>query len=496
MILERIETAARLFPSRTAFDDGKPLSYGELWQSALRRADAIRSLTASFAAPTALCAGKRETLISMLACLLTGVPYIPLSPDTPAARTLLSARKAGARLLVTDGPARFSEREGAEPFPASDPECLSLPDGLSVLTPEALDEHARGDFRPVGIDGSRTAYIIFTSGSTGEPKGVPIARASLENFVGWLDGLEGLSSADGADFRVMNQARFGFDLSVADLYYSLCGGHTLAAFDSDRDGPDAPWKTLASCRGAVMTPTFLRWLALDKRFSPAFCHELRWIFLCGERLKPSVAKKALDAFPDLILLNAYGPTEATCAVCAVRVTKEMTEREAVLPVGRVNGAACTVEVRDGEIVLIGGGVFGGYLADERGGHFVENGQNAYRTGDAGFIRDGLLYCAGRLDEQVKLKGFRIEPGEIEARLTALEGVADCAVIPKRAADGEVVAMRAFVTAARGFSLDGDDLKKRLAENLPAYMIPKVVRVLEAMPVTGNGKTDRKALELL
>ena len=199
MILERIETAARLFPSRTAFDDGKPLSYGELWQSALRRADAIRSLAASADAPAALCAGKRETLISMLACLIAGVPYVPLSPDTPAARTLLSARKAGARLLVTDGPARFSEREGAEPFQASDPECLSLPDGLSVLTPEALDEHARGDFRPVGIDGSRTAYIIFTSGSTGEPKGVPIARASLENFVGWLDGLEGLSGADGAD---------------------------------------------------------------------------------------------------------------------------------------------------------------------------------------------------------------------------------------------------------------------------------------------------------
>ena len=164
--------------------------------------------------------------------------------------------------------------------------------------------------------------------------------------------------------------------------------------------------------------------------------------------------------------------------------------------GELSGAAAEISVRDGEIVLRGPSVFGGYLGGAEGGHFLEDGENCFRTGDLGRIDAdaGLLFCSGRKDGQIKYKGYRIELGDVESNLAALPGVNACAVVPRIGAGGEVLALRAFAEADPGVT--EADLKKALAARLPAYMIPKTVRLVDKLPVTENGKTDRKALECL
>ena len=191
------------------------------------------------------------------------------------------------------------------------------------------------------------------------------------------------------------------------------------------------------------------------------------------------------------MINAYGPTEAASAVSAV-VIDEKILRDVLLPVGMYGNFAADIFIIDDEIVLRGDSVFGGYLDGEPGGHCTKNGVNSYRTGDLGFFRDGYLYCRGRKDDQIKYMGYRIELADIERNLAEVDGVRECAVTAKR--DGDTVkAIHAFVVPEAGAKTDAVRLKNALKQRLPDYMIPKTIRFLDALPVSANGKTDRKAL---
>lgn len=495
-IIKRMEAAANANRDRIAYKCGaRAITYGTLWDEARRYAVCLRRQGTS---PVVLFQDKRcETVIAMVACLLAGRAYVPVDVKTPAGRVARILQMTGAELVLTDRPV---EVNGAMVCTLR-----SLPERMNVGGVTSVDALCRGerDAEPgtecaVDIDTEpgedRIAYMIFTSGSTGEPKGVPITVANLGNFANWIAELSPL--CDYRNCNVLNQASFAFDLSVADIYYALGNGHTLIANEADmRTEYDHIFELFAAekINVAVMTPTCMKMCLLNDEFTEENFPEFHCVYFCGERLEKKTVERLFRHFPKLAVINAYGPTEATSAVSAVTISPEMLASEEVLPVGEIASAATEIAIEDGEIVLRGASVFGGYLGGACGGHYTENGVNCYRTGDYGAIRGGKLYCGGRKDSQVKYMGYRIELADIESNLLSVDGVSDCAVTANRNAEGAVSTIRAFVTVEPG-GPDEAAIRERLAQKVPAYMVPKKISVVTELPVNSNGKLDRKALK--
>ena len=466
-LLLKLEQTALQTPDRPAYIVGtQTVTYGELVSLAKRDGALLRREGTS---PVIVCGHKEPAVVrAIVACLYAGRAYVPVDVCVPAERLQNIIRQTGASLVL-----------------AARPVCVP---GVTVLSPDGLECFSDREPQP---NGNRIAYMIFTSGSTGVPKGVPVSCENLENFVRWEQTLPCLNGLQAA--TVCNQARFHFDLSVADLYYALCGGHTLAAVRTENSLDFAEiFRVLKKSDVAVMTPTFLRLCLTERDFNTENYPKLSCVYVCGEPLPKPAAKTLLERFPRLCLLNAYGPTEATSAVCAVRITKEMLRDDAPLPVGELSAAATEIFIENGEVILKGKSVCGGYLHADGDAFFVRDGEQCYRTGDLGYTQNGMLYVSGRRDGQIKYMGYRIELGEIENAALRIPGVRACAVVPQTAPDGTVRAITAFAEADAFLSPDA--VQTALRRTLPSYMVPKTVRILPSLPVTANGKTDRKELQ--
>ncbi len=402
-----------------------------------------------------------QAMTTIAACLLAGVTYIPADAGTPPARLWALCTAAGADvLLASDAP----------PPDITDTGLPAIPFAAAAAFSPALAA-------PVPVRPDDIAYILFTSGSTGTPRGVCVTYANLAHFLRWFGALPPIAAAPP---RVIAcAARFGFDLSVAALYPVFAAGGCL---EVGTPTPDSKAELL------VATPSALDlWLLEDTL--PA---RLRTVFCCGEVLRPATVRRLWQRFPAVRVLNAYGPTEATCAVCAAEILPAMLTLPA-LPVGRASGEAVRIEPTgpDGCLRLTGPSVAAGYL-DGDGGVFTENGgARSFLTADRGAVRDGYLWFLGRADDQLKYKGYRIEPAEIEAALCAVPGVRAAAAVPRRTADGRVTALAAYV-AADGTVTEAA-LRAALAAALPPYMVPKQFVLCPALPLTANGKIDRKRL---
>jgi D-alanine--poly(phosphoribitol) ligase subunit 1 len=367
--------------------------------------------------------------------------------------------------------------------------------------------------KPQPVAGDDPYYIIFTSGSTGEPKGVVITLNCLLAFVTWMLGEQKFAER-GETF--LNQAPFSFDLSVMDLYCSLATGGTLFSITKEAiANPKVLYQQFAQSGLTtwVSTPSFAQMCLIEKSFGPAMIPKLRRFLFCGETLANDTASALLDRFPDVEVWNTYGPTEATVATTSIRVDRTVLARHAPLPVGAVmpgthisimgeNGAPVAGGER-GEIVIIGPNVSPGYLGrpdltDKA--FFAVESTRGYRTGDWGRTRDGLIFFEGRMDGQIKLFGYRIELGDIESHLRSLPAVADAVVLVVEKG-GKPDSLAGFVVLReRGAGSDfelGLALKKQLGERIPAYMVPRKFWLLDAFPMTPNGKADRRKLaELL
>jgi D-alanine--poly(phosphoribitol) ligase subunit 1 len=237
---------------------------------------------------------------------------------------------------------------------------------------------------------------------------------------------------------------------------------------------------------------------------------LRRFLFCGETLASDTAAQLLGRFPDAQIWNTYGPTETTVATTSIRIDPDVLARFAPLPIGKPmpgsRVAVCDADLRRvpeggrGEIVIAGPNVSPGYLGrdDLTAKAFCEfDGMPAYRTGDSGHEQDGLLFFDGRMDGQIKLFGYRIELGDLEANLRALPEIADAAVLPLRKGE-KIESLVAFVVSS-GARVGSDfeisaRFRKQLGERLPAYMLPRKFYFLDAFPLTANGKTDRRRLE--
>jgi len=298
----------------------------------------------------------------------------------------------------------------------------------------------------------------------------------------------------------LNQAPFSFDLSVMDLYCSLVTGGTL--FSISRDLIENPKKLYRALAGSgvttwVSTPSFAQMCLVEDKFAEAMLPRVQRFLFCGETLAPHTAAQLLARFPQAQVWNMYGPTEATVATTSIHIDAAILEKYSPLPVGRVMPGTKIFIV--GEIIIAGPNVSPGYVGrPDLAAHafFEYRGLRAYKTGDLGRFRDALLFFEGRIDEQIKLSGYRIELGDVEANLRALPSVRDAVVIPV-IKNGAAQSLTAFVTlSARNETSDfklAHNLRGELGERLPVYMLPRKFAFLDAFPMTANGKVDRAAL---
>jgi D-alanine--poly(phosphoribitol) ligase subunit 1 len=478
-IIARVDHWGRTIPDHPAYiSGGRTLTYGELCsKSDALAAHLARSLPRN--APVIVLGHKEpELLIAYVGVVKSGRAYVPVETATPAQRIERIAAASGAALVLY--PEKIAELcRGREPAP---------PWRL------AADDHY---------------YIMFTSGSTGEPKGVPITYGCLQGFLGWM--LAEHTFEDGREV-FLNVVPYSFDVSLMDTYLALVTGGTVTSVTRvELASPPQLYRLLSASALStwVSTPSFAQMCLVEPRFHQGMLPRLRRFLFCGETLAREVASSLLDRFPAAEVWNTYGPTEATVATTSIRITREILERYSSLPIGHpMPGSRVVVmdqERRElppgerGEIVIAGPNVSPGYLNRpelNETAFFHMNGLRAYRTGDRGRYRDGMLFFEGRIDNQIKLHGYRIELADVEANLLALAEVRDAVVLPVLK-EGAVDSLAAFVIlnerpARSDFQL-ACELKGQLIERLPAYMIPRRFSFLESFPMNTNGKADRRRL---
>ncbi len=478
-LVERIDHWAAVAPDALAHISGdRRLTYGEL----RRRSNAlVWYLTERFGDDTSPIAvlGHREPemLIAFLGAVKSGRPYVPMDTALPQQRI--------DKILATSRAA-------------------------TVLRVEDIAQFSRGDVRSdtKHVEKDAPFYILFTSGSTGEPKGVIITLACLEHFISWMLAEQSFSKGE----VFLNQAPFSFDLSVMDLYCSLATGGTLFSIGRDLiENPKQLYRTLATSGVTtwVSTPSFVQMCLVENSFAEPMLPSVQRFLFCGETLTPQTAAQLLARFPQAKVWNMYGPTEATVATASILIDAAILEQYSPLPVGRTmpgtrifvldhNGRELPVNER-GEIIVAGPNVSPGYSErpDLTARAFFEyRGLHAYKTGDLGQFRGDLLFFEGRIDEQIKLSGYRIELGDVETNLRKLATVRDAVVIPV-IKNGTAQSLTAFVMlSAREETSDfklAHNLRSQLREWLPAYMLPRKFVFLDAFPMTANGKLDRNAL---
>ena len=513
--LDAVMATARTAPGSPAYRESghEDVSYAELWRLSCKIAWRLLDVIPG-RAPVVVYASKSYLAVaSFLGCLLSGHAFVPVDSELPASRVrdIVGQIEDAALACCRNVPTSLV---GVLPSDRIvDVRELAAEDATAARRDEVLAPP-----REAWVQGEQTNYIIFTSGSTGRPKGIEVSASNVANFMGWMRGFPVVSEG-GRVF--LDQAHYSFDLSEYELVGALSTGGCLHAVT---DEVAASYKDLFEDLGGsgvevwVSTPSFADFCLVDRRFDASLLPELRMFLFCGAELRRQTAQELRARFPDALVVNTYGPTESTVAVTFAAIGGEELAGSAPLPVGtprpgtelrivdRQTGDPCPTGA-SGEIVIVGNTVAKGYYRNHQKtaeAFFqatMSDGSPArgYRTGDQGHLDEaGMLHCEGRFDSLVKLNGFRIELAEVEGALLEVPGVSQAAVLPV-VRDGRVRSLRAFVVLSRRATDESDfdiarGLKADLAARLPSYMVPRSVRVLERMPLTPNGKVDRRFLQ--
>ncbi|MFJ2685159.1 non-ribosomal peptide synthase/polyketide synthase [Pseudomonas sp. NPDC087342] len=448
-----------------------------------------------------------QMIISLLAVLKAGGAYVPLDPEYPAERLGAMIEDSGLRVLLTQ-----SHLAATLPTAA----------GVSVLSLDQLDYPAQTDNLPERSGPQNLAYVMFTSGSTGRPKGVGITQSALTRHTQVALDVLGLTPQD----RSLQFATFNFDAFVEQLYPALICGASVVLRGQDIWDSETWYRELLDKQFSVSDLTTAYWNMLAKDLAAAGHRDygvLRQMIVGGEAMPPEgVATWGQAGLGHVRLLNTYGPTEATVSATVLDCSDYVSGRLPLpvsMPIGRALGGR-GIHVLDtqgqpapvgvvGELVIGGELLARGYfqrpeLTAER---FIPDpfdpvgGGRVYRTGDlARYRADGVIEYVGRLDHQVKIRGFRIELGEIESHLLQVPAVRQALVVAQPGAIGQQLVAYVVFDDPAHISGDAsalaalrDDIKARLKASLPDYMVPAHVLFLESLPLSPNGKIDRKAL---
>ncbi|MDR3397394.1 MAG: AMP-binding protein [Pandoraea sp.] len=416
--------------------------------------------------------GHKESvfLVAMLGCLRLGTPFVPVDVINPAQRIARIGELVQAGLC----------------FDAQADVFVPTGHNVAMLTERGL------------------AYIMFTSGSTGDPKGVQIGRDSVALFAGWIrdDVKPGTAPA------FMDQMLFSFDFSLFNWVGALATGGCCVLCPreiiADRQ-TFADYLADTHVNVWASTPSFVRQQLLNPDFDHAHLPDLRMFVFGAESLTPAVAEALWQRFPEVRIVNSYGPTEATCSTTWVEIDPALRAAAPLpFPIGRAKPYA-KVFIDDGEICMAGDHVMRGYLNRPDLNEtrlFLHHGKRAYRSGDLGEIdARGLVTFRGRRDDQIKMHGYRIELAEVDASLATLPGIRAGAAVALRRADGVIVRMIGFVEPETSGPAGLHDVpealadwKALLAHRLPSYMIPSELLVCHGFPTTNSDKADRKQLE--
>ncbi|HEX2202458.1 MAG TPA: amino acid adenylation domain-containing protein [Longimicrobium sp.] len=487
------EEVAAASPDAVALvHEGETITYAELNARANRLARLLRARGVAAGTRVGVAVERSaDTVVAMLAVLKADGAYVPLDTSYPADRLRYVLEDSGAALLlVRDAlPGVLAGFGGAVVSLAADGGAIAAESGENLASAATAES---------------VAYLMYTSGSTGKPKGVMTPHRGIVRLA---------RNTDLADFApgdvVLQTASIAFDAATLEIYGTLLNGGRLVVFP-------AHTPTLEELGAAMRTHgVTLAWLSVglfnqmvDER--PDDLAGLRQVCTGGDAASPSHVGRALERLPGVRLLNGYGPTENT-SLTTRHVLRPEDAGRASVPIGRPisNTRVYVVDRRlgpvpvgvPGELVAAGDGLALGYAGRESltaekfvtvdfGGGLVER---VYRTGDrARWLEDGTVEFLGRLDTQVKLRGFRVEPGEIEAVLAAHPTVGAASVIAREDVPGDR-RLVAYVTPAGEVRPDPAALREAVRAKLPEYMVPAAVVVLDAIPLTPQGKVDRRAL---
>ncbi|TQK75360.1 non-ribosomal peptide synthase protein (TIGR01720 family)/amino acid adenylation domain-containing protein [Brevibacillus sp. AG162] len=476
---------AKAAPHRIAAILGrKTLTYGELHEGSNRLAHLLKERGIGPGSIVAVhLRHSFELLISLFAVLKSGAAYLPMDPAYPSDRISFLLKDSRAALLLAD-----------ESFSA----------GAEVVTDiirvnELANDAGSPEDLETSMNAEAPAYVIYTSGSTGLPKGVVVTERGLVNYVWWAMK----SYLRGPDDVSALYTSLAFDLTVTSIYPVLICGGAIAIYPAKED--EFVLDLLLREGVATVVKTTPAHLALirEKRYPDAAVHTL---IVGGEDLKASLAADVLSIFDGRVsIFNEYGPTE-TVVGCMFHRYDQADGRKGSVPIGRpiFNTRLYLLDPRGepvpigqkGELCIAGDGVALGYLnrpelTVER---FVQDPWGTgrmFKTGDVARWRaDEVMEYLGRMDSQVKVKGHRIELGEVENQLLAVEGVVEAVVVDVQDASGQT-ALAGFVVTNGG--LTAFEIRKTLLGRLPSYLVPAYLVLMDSLPLTSNGKVDRKAL---
>jgi amino acid adenylation domain-containing protein len=482
------------------------LTYRQLNERANRLARALIAKGAGRETVVALLMERNiSLLVSILAIFKTGAAYAPLDPVHPASRLRQALEQSRSALLLTSG--RFADvcAQAIDKLHANQHPAV-------VLIEDLMDEEQPEENLDTTAAPGNLAYIIFTSGSTGLPKGAMIEhRGMLNHLYAKISDLQ-LTAKD----VVGQTASQCFDISVWQFLAPLLVGGSVHIFsDEVISDPDLFFAEVE--KGAVSiletVPSLLR-ATLEEitstRRSVQELHALRWLLMTGEALSPDLCRQWLSAYPQIPLLNAYGPTECSDDVTHYAIERPPADDVVIVPIGRpiantqlyiLDSNLRTVPVGvGGELYVGGSGVGRGYVDDASRTALafvpdlfgVEPGARLYRTGDlARYMSCGNIEFLGRIDSQVKIRGFRIELGEIESALCKHPAVREAVALAWEATPHDQRLVAYVVAQTEPPTVV--ELRSFLKESLPEYMVPEVFIMLDALPLTANGKLDQRAL---
>jgi len=485
-IHQLFEDQVALNPQATAvvFED-QQLTYRELNARANQLARTLRDQGVGADQLVAIMAERSvDMIVGLMGILKAGGAYVPIDPSYPAERVQYMLEDSGAKLLLTERRLQLSHSYR----------------GHTLYLDEESSYHTETANVSFVSEVRQLAYVIYTSGSTGQPKGVMVEHRNIVNSLQWKKGIWRLSDRH----RVLCPVSFAFDAFVHGLFTPLISG-AAAVIVSDRAATNpemiADFIAAESITHLMMGPGLL--LLVVDHLKGKKGNSLRSIALGGEALTPMLSEKLLSICPGAEVIHEYGPTEASVVTTAQKLTGPskitigqpiansqvhiVDEWNSLQPIGVI-----------GELCISGDGLARGYLnrpeltAEKFVSHPFLPGERMYRTGDlARWLPDGSIEYIGRIDHQVKIRGYRVELGEIEAQLLHIPAIRECVVLAKKDASGSSY-LCAYLVSTEPFSVPG--IRAHLAGGLPEYMIPSQYVQLDHIPLTANGKLDRKALE--